>query len=199
MFHRSSVYVCLLLWGALAGCAASPPSSFYKLSALTESQQPVMDNRNERCPSIGIGPVTIPVYLDRSQIVTLLSQNKIQLAEFHQWSEPLKDSIARVLAENMAKLICTEYVATFPWQGNRPVQFWISVDINHFEGTLGKKVQLSALWIIHQGEDKRVVMTEAFASREVLEGESYETMVSAMSNLLEALSRDIAKGVQSFL
>ena len=199
MFHRYAVCVFLLVWGALSGCASSPPSSFYKLNALTEPHQDLQDQVNEACLSIGIVPVTIPAYLDRSQIVTLQSKNKVQLADFHQWSEPLKDSVARVLAENLSKLLCTEYVVTFPWQGNRPIQFWISVDINHFEGTLGKTVHLSALWIIHQGEDKRVVMTEAFESREVLEGESYETMVSAMSNLLEALSRDIAKGVQSFL
>ena len=199
MFHRFSVCVCLMVWGALAGCASSPPSSFYKLNALTEPNQNLQGQVDESCLSLGIGPVTIPAYLDRSQIVTLLSQNKLQLADFHQWSEPLKDSVARVLSENLSKLLCTEYVVTFPLQGNRPIQFWITVDISHFEGTFGGQAQLSARWIIHQGEDKKLVMTKKSDYQDTLEGGSYEALVSVMSTLLEALSRDIAQGIQSAL
>jgi uncharacterized lipoprotein YmbA len=189
----------LIAWGALAGCASSPPSTFYKLNAITEPQQHLQGQIDENCLSLGIGPVTIPAYLDRSQIVTLLSQNKLQLADFHQWSEPLKDSVVRVLTENLSKLLCTEYVISFPLQGNRPVHFWISVDISHFEGTFGGQAKLSARWIINQGEDKKVVMAKRSDYREPLEGGGYEALVSVMSTLLEALSRDIAQGIQSAL
>jgi uncharacterized lipoprotein YmbA len=199
MFHRYAVCVFLLVWGAFSGCASSPPSSFYKLNALTEPHQDLQDQVNEACLSIGIGPVTIPAYLDRSQIVTLQSKNKVQLADFHQWSEPLKDSIARVLAENLSKLLCTEYVVTFPWQGNRPIQFWISLDINHFEGTFGEQAQLSTRWVIHEGEDKKIIITKKSDYRKTIVGGSYEALVAVMSSLLEALSRDIARGIQSAL
>ena len=199
MFHRFTVCVCLMVLGTMAGCASSPPSTFYKLNALTESQQHMEGQTDETCLSLGIGPVTIPAYLDRPQIVTLLSQNKLELADFHQWSEPLKDSVARVLAENLSKLLCTKYVVSFPLQGNRPIHFWISVDINHFEGTFGGQAKLSARWIINQGEDRKVVMTKKSDYGETLQGGSYEALVGVMSTLLESLSRDIAQGIQSAL
>lgn len=199
MFHRYAGYILLLLWGAFSGCASSPPSSFYKLNTLTEPHQDLQDRVNDSCLSIGIGPVTIPGYLDRSQIVTLYTKNKLRIADFHQWSEPLQDSVARVLAENLSKLLCTEYVVTFPLQGNLPIQFWISVDIYHFEGTSGEQAQLSTRWIIHEGEEKKIVKTKKSDYMKTLADGSYETLVAAMSSLLEALSRDIAQGILSAL
>ena len=76
----------------LSGCATSPESKFYTLSAV-----PVV----EQSPSavqvmIAIDPVTVPELVDRSQIVTRLDANRVSIDEFARWAEPLKSQIPRV-------------------------------------------------------------------------------------------------------
>ena len=59
-------------------------------------------------PVIGVGPITVPKYLDRPQIVTRSGRNQLALGEFDRWAEPLQDNVLRVLAENLAFLIPTD-------------------------------------------------------------------------------------------
>src|SRR5262245_19194049 len=40
--------------------------------------------------SIGVGPVIMPGYLDRTQIVTRSGPDRVKLASFHRWAEPLE-------------------------------------------------------------------------------------------------------------
>jgi hypothetical protein len=94
----------------LAACATgtSAPSRFYVLAPLEAPEAEPQLAPGERCLAIGIGPVEIPAYLDRPQIVTRLSNNELNLAEFDKWAEPLRDNLIRVLAENISSLLCTE-------------------------------------------------------------------------------------------
>src|SRR6266498_1510380 len=82
----------------LGGCLGTPPTRFYLLPALTDVSSPAA--MGERTLTIGVGPVTLPPYLDRLQIVTRASQAQLHLAEFDQWAASLQDTVARVLAEN---------------------------------------------------------------------------------------------------
>jgi len=52
-------------------------------------------------PRPGVGPVTLPPYLDRSQIVMSDRANELNLAEFDQWAESLQTNFTRVLGENL--------------------------------------------------------------------------------------------------
>src|SRR5262245_24922482 len=99
----------------LSGCLGStPPTQFYVLPPLTGGDT-AAPTAGQRAPTLGVGPVTVPPYLDRPQIVTRASRVKLALADFEQWAGPLPDTIARVLAENLALLIPTDRVVLFPW------------------------------------------------------------------------------------
>ena len=71
-----------LLAGALllvlAACGGSPPTQFYTLSGM----QLPPGNPNTRGTVVGVGPVTLPEYLDRPQIVTRTSGNRVTLANY---------------------------------------------------------------------------------------------------------------------
>ena len=91
------------LGGLLLGLEActSTPSRFYVLSSLSASET-IAATAATQGPVIGVGPITLPKYLDRPQIVTRAGSNQLALAEFDRWAEPLQDNVARVLAENLA-------------------------------------------------------------------------------------------------
>ena len=79
----------------MAGCnlTASQPTHFYVLTPLTRADrlQPITGDKLEL--ALGVGPVTLPSYLDRPQIVTRLESNRLDMAEFEQWAEPLQESV----------------------------------------------------------------------------------------------------------
>src|SRR5574338_1112351 len=85
----------------VAGCASSPPTNLYTLSPMGA---PASETRlpGSTPALVAIGPVTLPDYIDRPQIVTRQSAYRIELAAYEQWAAPLYDMLPRVLAEDLA-------------------------------------------------------------------------------------------------
>ena len=184
------------LGGLLLGLEActSTPSRFYILSSLSASETiPAMSA--EQGPVIGVGPITLPKYLDRPQIVTRAGSNQLVLAEFDRWAEPLQDNVARVLAENLARLIPTDQVLLHAWPRSATLDYQVTVEVLHFEGWLGGESRLLALWSILDGAEL-TLWSQRAALNAPVSGREYEAMVVAMNQLLEWLSRDLASAIQ---
>src|SRR5262249_11572851 len=79
--------------------------------------------------TVGVGPVIIPAYLDRTETVTRTADDRVEISMFHRWPEPLADSIARTLAEEIAAGVPTERILAFPWRGvvGRTIQYQVVV------------------------------------------------------------------------
>jgi uncharacterized lipoprotein YmbA len=75
-----------------------------------------------------VGPITLPKYLDRPQIVTRSGRNPLTLAEFDRWAKPLQDNVSRVLAENLARHIPTDHILLHPWPRSAPVDYQVAVE-----------------------------------------------------------------------
>jgi uncharacterized protein len=101
--------ICLLLI-MIVGCASSPPSRFYLVSPLSKESSTSQHSADEECVSIAIGYVRLPEYTNRPQIVTFTSENELTRSQFDLWAEPLQDTFARVMAENLTQLLCTKRV-----------------------------------------------------------------------------------------
>jgi len=187
----------VLSWLILGGCASTPPTRFYTLSPLPESDKPG-GSGSERCVSIEIGPVKIPGYLDQPGIVTDLSQNEYRVGEFSRWSEPLEANISRILAANLTSLLCTKIVSSFPWKGSVPLDCRVFVEIVRMDGGLGESAMLDASWTIFEGAEKRkLLLAKQTHYKETPSDKGYEAYVSAQSRNLGALSRDIAKAMKT--
>ena len=79
---------------ALAGCADGQPTRFYTLSPLEASPCGASPTTMPDL-TVGVGPVTLPTYLDRPQLVTRAGGNRMVLADFDSWVEPLPGMFAR--------------------------------------------------------------------------------------------------------
>ena len=186
-----------VLLAVLSGCATSSPARFYLLSSLDTTSPEMKPPADERCFSIGIGPIRIPDYLDRPQIVTRGAAGEIALAEFDRWGEPVKYNLIRVLAKNLSILLCTNTIAFFPWRGGIPIDYRIEMDVLRMEGNLGGDVSLEAWWTVLSGDGKRMLLAKKSNFTEPTGGQDYQALVSAQSRNLEALSRDIAEGIKT--
>jgi len=177
------------------GACTSTPSRFYILNTLSTSETRAA-TAAERGPVIGVGPITLPKYLDRPQIVTRASRNQLALGEFDRWAEPLQENVSRVLGENLALLIPTDHILLNPWPRSAPVDYQVTVEVRHFDGWLGGESVLLALWSILDGAERQLISKRAFLNAPV-GGRDYEAIVVAMNQMVESLSRDIAAAIHS--
>jgi uncharacterized lipoprotein YmbA len=186
---------CLVGAALLAGCAATPPVVFYTLTPLPSADIAQRTAGAGKGLTVGVGPVTFPDYLDRPQIVTRPSPNRIEISEFHRWGGSLKQALTRVLSENIAGRLGADPVA-YPWKSaNRPT-YRVAVDILHFEGRLGNSVNLEAAWSVKTGQDRdEVSKTNRATIDRAVASEDYEAFVAAQSQALAALADAIVGSI----
>jgi uncharacterized lipoprotein YmbA len=178
-----------------SGCATTPPSEFYHLTAMEQTATSATGSRTTL--SVGVGPVQIPEYIDRPQIVLRTSRNQLSLDEFHRWAGGLRDEIKRVLAQNLSRLLNSEDVASYPWDYPFDPAYQVYIDIRQLDGSLGGEVRLDARWIISgrsEGQSGMLYSRQTLIS-EAVDSAGYMALVAAESRALETLSREIAEQI----
>jgi uncharacterized protein len=191
---------------ALASCAVTDTSQFYTLDQTlpgrAESQArastPGSSTAGARDVGIGIGPVIMPGYLDRIQIVTRTGTDQVDISEFHRWAEPLEDGIARILAQEVGARVPTDRIVIFPWRGvvAKELQYQVVVAVMRFDGPPGGDITFDTRWRILDRDGKEL----AFRRSTLLEpagGPGYEPMIAAMHRALVVLGQEIATEIQA--
>jgi uncharacterized lipoprotein YmbA len=144
---------------------------------------------------LGVGRIKLPELLNRPQIVTRTSANKVHLTDFSQWAEPLEKSIPRVLSENLARLTGTDQVTVYPWPSQMEIDLMIEIAVIQFEGDTDGNVSLVARWRLARPNGSEVHPLQASSYAEPAADRSIEALVAAMSRALASLSRDIASAI----
>jgi uncharacterized lipoprotein YmbA len=189
--QRGARWVILLL--ALGGCAfggPGQPTQLYMLTPLAAKE--VQKTPDARGPGIWVGPVALPQYTNRPQIVTGNTGPQVQRASSALWAEPLQDNFARVLAENLSLLLATDQVAIFPWTSPMPVDYQVTVDVSQFLGELGGEASLTALWSLLGKNGKEILARKKSTFSQPTKSKDYDGFAAAMSQNLASLSREIA-------
>ena len=187
---------CALSIIALSRCSTpASPTRLYVLTPLTQVE-PVSQTFGGRDVTIGVGPVELPQYVNRSAIVTGHTSPVLQSAALAEWAEPLRDGFTRVLAENLSLLLATERVAILPWQSGAPT-YQVVVNVIQFLGQPGGDVSLVALWSLLGPQGHEVLVSKKSSLREPTGGQDYEALAAAMSRTVAALSRDIATAIST--
>ena len=174
----------------LSACASTPPSQFYVLESL--SIPPPSSTAIGQKRQIGIGPVSIPTMLERKQIVTRLSDNGVNIAEFHQWASPLKDNVAQVLTHNLATLQTGDLIRAYPWSAYGAVDYRIVIDIIRFDTRPEQSANFEANWAI-MNEKKHTLLRNGHSKIELpLDDPSYPSAVKALSKILSEFSQELS-------
>ena len=201
-YFESKFFLLGILIVILAGCVAggpSPPTRFYTLNAMSESKIPQQTETGEKCFSIGIGPVQMPEYLNRPQIVTRLSSNELKLDEFSQWAEPLTDNFSTVLSENVGALLCADPIAIYPFRGSMALDFKVEVVVMRFDGVLGQNVTLIVRWAIMGKERDEKLLMKRSSYVEKTDEDTYEAQVIAKSRAVQKFSEDITAEIKRII
>jgi uncharacterized lipoprotein YmbA len=192
LFRICMIIICWLA-AALTGCSHSPRVTFYTLEAATTAETAPPGTTSL---SVEVGPVTLPVVVDRPQLVIRVAANRVDILEMHRWAEPLKSSISRLIADNLARQLGPVRVSVYPQNASENADYRVLVDVQRFDGTPGESVKIDALWSVrHSGgvttRTGRSVVNEKVA------GESYDALVAAYGRALAAVSRDITSAIRT--
>ena len=182
--------VTILFSVILTSCATSPspPSSFYNLTALEKERGTPLD------PAllVGVGPVILPGYVDRTQMVSRVDSNQLAVDEFNRWAGDLEQNITSVLAENLSYRLSTDSVIGYPWGPAATVDKQVVVDIRRFDAGDDNAVHLVVQWRIIVEDGRKITRIERLELSEPVPGNGYNAIAAAYSRVLVELARRIA-------
>ena len=184
----------------LTGCALSSPAKFYQLDPLEGSAPIAPQATPEQRMVVALGPVRLPDYLERPQIVTRAGRNELSISEFDRWAGSLEDDVARVLVEDLSGVLMDDGVSVVrdtPHRGGQaPPSCRVEVHVDQFEGTFGESVLLKAQWQVFPGGHVVLRRRESLIRREI-GGSGYAALAVAMSRALEGLSQEIGEEIRA--
>jgi len=194
-----SILVCVLAGSLLFGCFSSINSAtrFYILSPLDDLTGFGDEKSLNSSLSVEVASLRLPQYLDRPQIVTRSSGNRLILSENHQWGGNLRKNMIRVLAKNLSQILATPDIAISPYRPRTPPDYLVELEVMKFEKDPDGHVRFSTQWRLSTGKNRKplaVKITE-LESSVVQTGSNLELTVLAMSKLLGELSRTIGQEI----
>lgn len=186
----SIIFILPLL--VLSGCRTAP-SHFYVLSAF-----PSLHGKGITRTKLylGLGPVSIPAYLDTPQIITRLSLNQLHLNEYHRWTSPLRDNVKRVLHQNFQRLLPHAIFSQYPWPLHTKIQYAIQIKILRFDTNSQGKSILIAQWKILDKSEKHIYYNQTTTLTHPAIITNYRSIVAAMSQNLSRLTLIIARRIR---
>ena len=188
-----------LIATTLTGClGSSTPSTFYMLrsleSAASEKTSPLKSNK---AVSVLLGPISLPGYLDRTQMVTLAGKHQLDMYEFSRWAESLKEGFYRVLQEDLSTLLGTPAVYRYDRGNFATAGYQLIIDVSRFDAVSGGEAVLKAFWTLRCKETDTAGITRQFVFRTPVSGVGFPGLVNAQNDTLSAFSREIAKTIRS--
>jgi len=190
--------LCLIPGGCISLEPKPDPSRFFSLTPLPRTGQRAQDAAGTNALVLGIGPVKIPGYLDRQQLVTRVSQNRFAVAENDRWAEPLDENFSRVLSQNLSILLQTDRIVAYPWERSQQPAYQVQVEVLRFEPNAEQLVELWARWSIIDSTKKTISSRESYLTHPARD-KSTEASVAAMSDVVGGLSKEIAADIRALI
>jgi uncharacterized lipoprotein YmbA len=187
------VGMALLLFGACINLGASKSTAprFYLLESTVEPRMVTGTQGRLSNLSLCVGPVTLPPYLDRPQLVTRMSGSELRIDEFNQWAEPLNASMLRVIQENLSVLSGARHVHSYPTRRATVIDYQISLDVLRFDADTQGRVTLKSVWrIVSPDSDQRLKQNHSTIVQPSTSTASAD-VVDAMNTALAALSEEM--------
>ncbi len=186
----------LVLWAAAlaAGCLGgpTPEPAYYTLSPAAGGGAAPLAAR----PELGLvlGQIELPRYLDRSELVTRSGTHGLRVWNLQRWGGSLRSDVARVVADDLSRLLGTTRIAVYPNEARFPVSYRVLLELLELGGAPGHPVALRARWTV-AGPDGRAVAVGETNHQQPPASPSWEDYVAAHSAALGVATRDIAERI----
>ena len=182
----------------LVACGSSPPVSYYALSA--SSSQTHVDSPDAAL--VGLGPMAVPDYLNRSQMVTRGPGAEMSVDEYARWAEPLGPALHRLVAAEVDGMLEDFVVVSFPYDAaiRRQIEYRILGVVTRFDADGAGNIVLEVQWTIADVTADATMQPNRrrYETRATSAG-SPAAIAEAMSSALRLFSRDVADQLSALL
>jgi len=191
------LFLVILLVFVFSGCLSisnSPSPRFYTLRLINNVEESKKFDIASKV-IIGIGPIEIPEYQNRPQIVTRNSDGRLIFAQFERWGEALDSAVARIILENLTVMLPQAEFQVFPCNFAIPLDYQVLVSVIQLESRLDKDIFLVAQWTVIDSKTKKMLLTKRSEIRQAVNPHNYSGLVLALSRTVTLLSGEIAENL----
>jgi uncharacterized protein len=182
----------------LTGCLRESKSvQFYMLNADSGlAGAPLVSVANQDMV-IGLGPIHIPEYLNRPQIIVATSQNQYRLSEHHRWAERLDQNISHALFKALPRQLGTDRIVRYPWSQWHTIDYQVGIDILEFNVNANGQSFLIAQWYVKSKDKPTIDKRSEYQSP--ASTTDHEIMVKAQSQCLTMLGKEISETLRQLM
>lgn len=155
----------------LSACSTIPNISYYMLPDVATESSTI---------SLKVSRIELSEYIDHQDIVLELDTSSFHRANFHKWSEPLEDGIARLLERSLTK--------------EKPIP--IELAITRFHGKESGYLTLSGKWRETETNNEEFIW-KPFKFESTLPKSGYDSMIESQAQLVAALHQEIVKTISN--
>jgi uncharacterized protein len=186
---------CAALVAALAaGCLGgpTPEPQYFTLTGIAPSDGAPVAER----PELGLvlGQIDLPRYLDRAELVTRTGDHGLRVWNLVRWGGSLRTDVARVVSDDLSRLLGTTRIAVYPGEARFPVSYRVLVELLELGSAPGHPVVLRARWTI-AGPDGLALAVGATSLEQPPASGSWAHYVAAHRTALGAVTREIAQRI----
>ncbi len=177
---------CLGCAGFLGSCGGGK-EKFYRLSAADAAAT----GGSSSGLSVAVGPVSLPSYLDRAELVFASGPNEFQVPSNALWIGSLQENISRTMAADLGATLGSRNVRSSLGVGFKP-RYRVALDVKQFHGISGQEAILDLSWRVQSGAGGQTISRQSGSFRERIVGDGYAAVVRAESALLDQAAHAIA-------
>lgn len=190
-------FLALCVFASLSACASSPEPRLYLLKS---ANGPVISQGNSQV-SVLVGPIVMPEYLKRSEIVYRSNSHDITINEYDRWAESLERNITSVITSNLATHLSTD--KSFDYYANFSIKpdYIVRLNVTEFGRVSRDTVSMSVSWEL---VDKSNLQSKLYLenikttipySADDEDEKNIGSVIAAMNEALNELSLKIAKQI----
>lgn len=188
--HAVARWLPLVVLVLAAGCARTPAARYYLLDAT--GTPPVAGERTG--PLVGLGPVALPGYLDRPQIVTRSGNHQLKLLPQDRWAEPFSESFERLLRARLAEALPNARVVGMPWKASSTPARRVALQLERLDQGPDGSLVLVARWTVADGDEP--VGAQHVSNIAVPAGGDTASLVAAHAEAIGRLAAEIAAALR---
>jgi uncharacterized lipoprotein YmbA len=193
----ASLLACILVTGCTFMRPQPDRSRFFVLTSVSDADiEATRSAREGNALGIGLGPLRLPDYLDRPQIVRRVDDNRLAFSELERWAEPLDKNITRVMSQNLSMLLDTDRIVEFPSFTSVRMDYELPMEILRFELGPTGAAHLVVRWGVKGTKEEEVMHAAESRFTETVEGDGTQAIVAALSKLLSDFSEEAAAEIR---
>lgn len=192
-----SIAISLIGCNAMARAILAPQkdvSKFYLLTPTADAPATATTSAQNSPDdfTLGLGPIKLPPYLDRLEVVIRAAPNRIELSKEDRWGESVQNGFTTSMQRDLEGQGGMTHIILFPWYNTVHVDMQVKIDVYRFETDAQGNANLSARWTILDSTGKNIVYTvETNLTKPSKPGDQTEA-AAALSQDIGDLSGQIA-------